>query len=286
MSAREGPPERERLGNSPAAEPHLKQHLPASESYRATLQSDQFHPGAFRRGLRYAGLTHGEFRVAVEMSEHANVGNPVVWPGAATLAEICGMTKYGVRLVLKQLAVKRVIVRADLSANKGGRGHANRWRLLVIPESERGNDGCPFNPSERGNDGLPFNPERGNYETPKGATTDTERGNGRCPEVVRSSEREVGGSAGAWATSERIPIEPPSKTCTQHQHWDGPACARCGSDKRAYQTWLADNRRLLADLDRLYDSPNTQPAQAAAISAERRGRIAVFQRIGEPWKNV
>lgn len=192
---------------------------------------NEFHPGVFRRGLRHAGLTHGEYRVAVEMAEHANVGEPIVWPGVVTLAQICGMTRRGIQLSLDRLVAKGVIVRADLSANKGGRGHANRWRLLVIAAPERANHGSPFDDTERANPCSPFDPERANYRAPKGLTTKHERANHGSPEVVRSSSLEVGARASEltdqpdnlpdWAT-------PPPK-CFEHPGgWDhDERCRRC-----------------------------------------------------------
>lgn len=249
----------------------------------------EFHPGAFRRGLRHAGLTHGEFRVAVEMSEYSTVGEPVVWPGVRTLAETCDMTRNGVQCVLKRLVAKHVIVCADLSANKGGRGHANRWRLLVAAEPERANHGMPFVDQERAKSGLPFNEERAKYGHAKRPTTDTERANQRWPEVVRSSSLEAGPPAHSLDEKRfqdlcaSATVEPPDRSCKDHSHWDGPSCPRCGTDKRAFHGWLETSRRVLADLDRLHDTTH-DPGLSAVIRSERRGRITVFQRLGEPWK--
>jgi len=50
------------------------------------------------------------------------------------------------------------------------------------------------------------------------------------------------------------------------------------------EAWLADSRRLLAEMDRQADAPDTSPIRVMEIRSERRARIAVFQRIGEPWK--
>jgi hypothetical protein len=60
-----------------------------------------------------------------------------------------------------------------------------------------------------------------------------------APAVVPQAQADESPSA--------IPEEPPPKTCTEHPEWNGPPCVRCQSDKRAYQTWLNDSRRLLAD---------------------------------------
>jgi hypothetical protein len=82
---------------------------------------------------------------------------------------------------------------------------------------------------------------------------------------------------------EPIPEEPPPRTCADHSDWNGPSCFTCKHDKRAYQTWLNDSRRLLSDLERQRDRA-TGTDESAAISDERRNRIAVFQRLGENWK--
>ena len=262
----------------------------------------QFHPGDFRRGLRHAGLTHGEFRVAVELAEYARPGKPTVWPSATTLAEICGMTKRGIQLVLASLEAKRAIVCTGRS--KGGRGHTNHWRLLVIPAPETVNDASPFTDPETANHGSPFADEKANHGSPfadekanenahKGRTKTHEKANGGSPEVGRSCESEVGARA-----SERtdhpgnhspepthpngISIEPPKRACTRYPHSE--ACGTCKSDNDAHRTWLADSRRLLDDLDRERDAPGCPEWRATEISNRRMARIAVFQRIGEPWK--
>jgi hypothetical protein len=80
----------------------------------------------------------------------------------------------------------------------------------------------------------------------------------------------------------RASAEPPPKTCTKHARWDGPACGSCGDDKRAYQGWLTASRQLLAHLD--YQRDRATGTEAAAISDERRKRIAIFQHLGEQWK--
>ena len=183
-------------------------------------EHNEFHPGAFRRGLRHADLTDGEFRVAVEMAEHANVGKPIVWPGAMKLAETCGKTRNGIQGVLKRLEAKGVIMRADSASNKGGRGHANRWRLLVVPEPERANGGYPFGDAQRANGRWPLAPERANDGTAKGPTTERERANGGWPEVVRSSS-EVGGARASEPTDQsgngsRRPTTPENSSLKDH----------------------------------------------------------------------
>jgi DNA-binding transcriptional ArsR family regulator len=90
-------------------------------------------------------------------------------------------------------------------------------------------------------------------------------------------------SIGGDRPAKSIPEEPPPRTCTQHAHWDGPSCFNCKADKRAHQIWLAASKRLLANLERQGDRATGTDA-AAAISHERRNRIAVFQRLGEDWK--
>jgi hypothetical protein len=104
---------------------------------------------------------------------------------------------------------------------------------------------------------------------------------------VTSSVTSSGDARASADVSDRppksIPEEPPSKTCTDHPNWNDWPCIKCKRDKNAHQTWLADSRRLLKDLERQRDRA-TGTDESAAISHERRNRIAVFQRLGENWK--
>jgi hypothetical protein len=61
----------------------------------------EFNPRDFRRGLRGAGLTDAEYRVAVELAEFSMIGKPEVWPSLPTLAENCCMAdRRSVRRIL------------------------------------------------------------------------------------------------------------------------------------------------------------------------------------------
>jgi hypothetical protein len=93
------------------------------------MTADHFSPRAFRRGLRGAGITATEYRVAVELCEYAGPGKPVVWPSIAALAEDCELDRSTVIRTLNRLEVKGFIARD--SARKGGRGQSTRWRLIV-----------------------------------------------------------------------------------------------------------------------------------------------------------
>ena len=95
----------------------------------------------------------------------------------------------------------------------------------------------------------------------------------------------TGGRASAAPPSPHLipDEEPPPKTCTAHPDWNGAACQACKSDKAANNAWLTDSRRLLAELEYQRDRA-TGTESAAAISDQRRRRIAIFQRMGEQWK--
>lgn len=150
-----------------------------------------FHPRDFRRGLRHAGLTHGEYRVAVELAEFSNRDEPIVWPSVATLAEICGMTERGVQGILSSLTAKGVTVCVDRST--GGRGNTNRWRLLVATPNHRSG----FTEAETPNE-TAQKPRTKLRETP----------NPRSPEVVRRSFLEgVGGTRARAREREPEPLD-------------------------------------------------------------------------------
>lgn len=97
------------------------------------MSVDAFHPQDFRRGLRRAGISSTEYRVAVELSDYAGSGNSVVWPAVATLAADCEIDRSTVIRALNHLEAKGFISRA--TASKGGRGHTTRWRLLINPRT-------------------------------------------------------------------------------------------------------------------------------------------------------
>jgi Helix-turn-helix domain len=111
---------------------------------------NEFNPREFRRSLRRPDISDAEYRVAVELCEHANRGDPIVWPSVPTLAEDSAMTDRAVQKILRRLEDKGVIVCEIRS--KGGRGKSSRWRLIVNTETV--NDGTPFTEPERVNHGA------------------------------------------------------------------------------------------------------------------------------------
>lgn len=151
-----------------------------------------FHPRDFRRGLRHAGLTHGEYRVAVELAEHSNRDDPIVWPSVAALADVCAMTERGVQGILSSLSAKGVATR--VSSTKGGRGNTNRWRLLI----KTPNDASGFTAGSEA--------ETPNETAQKPRTKLHKTPNRRSPEVVRSSSLE--GGEGARARADEPTDEP------------------------------------------------------------------------------
>ncbi|WP_156669989.1 hypothetical protein [Mycobacterium sp. E3305] len=164
-----------------------------------------------------------------------------------------------------------------------GVGHASVYELLLLPPpktAEATESACATRDGESKDDVLPpisdvlppksrvlpppmdgehDGPYNGSFDGGARAGTRTDRPDGRPP------------------------VAPPKKTCTQHPNWNDWPCARCKADKHAYGAWLDASRRLLAELDALVDITR-DPERAAQIRVERRTRIAVFQRLGEPWK--
>lgn len=212
---------------------------------------NEFHPRDFRHGLRHAGLTHGEFRVAVELSEYCGVGKPEVWPSVAKLAETCDMTERGIQRALEHLAGKGVV--ALVFRTKGGRGSTNRWRLLV----KTPNEGSGFTTPGTPNDGSPFEDETPNRITPKPRTDSLATPNPRSPEVVRSRETEgdTHASEPTAQTGSHSPepmplyefsIEPPKRACTQYPH--SAPCGTCASDNRALDAWKRHGPQQLSAL--------------------------------------
>lgn len=120
------------------------------------MSADNFQPRDFRRSLRGAGITPTEYRVAIELCEYANRGEPIVWPSVPTLAENSAMTDRAVQKILRRLEDKGVIVCEIRS--KGGPGKSSRWRL-VIRNAETVNHGTPFAAPETVNHET-LNPEQ------------------------------------------------------------------------------------------------------------------------------
>jgi hypothetical protein len=117
-------------------------------------------------------------------------------------------------------------------------------------------------------------------DTPNSSSYSSVEGSGAANDGERIDKPRNGSPT--LTPRQEISIEPPKRACTRYPHSD--ACGTCGADKHAYQTWLADSRRLLADLDHERDAPGCPEQRATEISNERKARIAVFQRIAEPWK--
>lgn len=249
-----------------------------------------FHPRDFRRGLRHAGLTHGEYRVAVELAEHSNRDDPIVWPSVAALADVCAMTERGVQCILSSLSAKGVAAR--VSSTKGGRGNTNRWRLLVkTPNNASGF--TTGSQAETPNDASGFTAnsqaKTPNETAQKPRTKLHKTPNRRSPEVVRSRKKEGDEGARARAdepTDEPLDVEavpdqanapPPEEPsrkseaasnemalwirgpygprCRKHaNHPNPPKCARCGDAREAEQAATAERerteRRILADAKR------------------------------------
>src|SRR5262249_51390390 len=135
-------------------------YLPSPGRWRDGM--GDFHPRDFRRGLRGAGLTANEYRVAVELSEYAAVGKPVVWPAVDTLAADCAVSRSTVIRALNRLEAKAVITCAG--GRNGGRGRSTRWRLLV-----KGVISDTVSDSER----VSSQTKRVSSQTKKGVTGDT-----------------------------------------------------------------------------------------------------------------
>jgi Helix-turn-helix domain len=223
--------------------------------------SGQFHPGVFRRGLRHAGLSDGEFRVAVELSEYSGMDKPVVWPSVRALAEACGMTERGVQKALERLVTKGVL--ALVSRTKGGRGCTNHWRLLTkTPNRDSG-----FETAETPNHGSPFTAETPNEDTPKPRTEAHETPNPRSPEVVISGERE--GDARARERTDQPDNLPgwatPPPECLQHPNGyeHSQPCGRCAA-LRKWNTAEAKAKRQDANYRQAHREWNQLSGEARA----------------------
>jgi Helix-turn-helix domain len=92
------------------------------------VSANEFNPREFRRGLRDVKLTSTAYRVAVELSEYANPGQPHVWPSVDTLADNCGMRRATIIRALNTLASNGVITATE-GRSKGGRNQTTRWHL-------------------------------------------------------------------------------------------------------------------------------------------------------------
>jgi hypothetical protein len=162
--------------------------MPPSPARRVgvTVTADGFSPRAFRRGLRGPDITLTEHRVAVELCEYAGPDKPVVWPAIDTLAADCGLSRSATKRALNQLRVKGVIV-CDGDRN-GGRGHANRWRLIV----KAGASDTLSNAKGSASEPL-YGEERGSPQTKRGSET-TIKGSASEPRSSKEEEEKREGS--------------------------------------------------------------------------------------------
>ncbi|BBX01865.1 helix-turn-helix domain-containing protein [Mycolicibacterium moriokaense] len=92
--------------------------------------TDKFTPWKFRQSLRGMKLTGTQYRVAVELAEHAKIGKPAVWPSIATLARHCAVTTRAVEMALRDLTELGIIAK----------GKGNSTRILVIQPPNHSSD--------------------------------------------------------------------------------------------------------------------------------------------------
>ena len=98
-----------------------------------------FTPWDFRQSLRGMKLTLTQYRVAIELAEHAEVGKPAVWPSLATLAGNCACNQ---RMVEKSLA--------DLTAmGIIAKGKGRSTRILIIQTGAKPSPRTVSKPSPR-----------------------------------------------------------------------------------------------------------------------------------------
>lgn len=87
-----------------------------------TNSNSEFTPWAFRQSLRGIKLPKAEYRVAVELAEHAEVGKAAVWPSIKTLALHCALDTRAVERALSGLTKRGIITK----------GNGKSTRILVI----------------------------------------------------------------------------------------------------------------------------------------------------------
>ena len=83
-----------------------------------------FTPWDFRQSLRGMKLTLTQYRVAIELAEHAEVGKPAVWPSLATLAGNCACNQRMVEKSLADLTAMGIIAK--------GKGRSTRILLWAL----------------------------------------------------------------------------------------------------------------------------------------------------------
>ena len=221
----------------------------------------QFHPRDFRRGLRHAGLTDGEYRVAIELSEFAGIDRPVVWPSIPTLAENCCIDERSVRRILHRLEAKGVI--ACIVRSKGGRGHTNQSRLCVLPQ-ETLTDGSGFMGDETLTDGS-VNPDPTCRKTLTGGSGEVvieeEKKGGRArtreprnPRAVPDADNappppNLNGEQPSATAADSGPPSPPQspdeneppRFCPQHPHGTERPCHGCRLARLEHEDWIRDH---------------------------------------------
>jgi DNA-binding MarR family transcriptional regulator len=208
----------------------------------AHAMSGDFHPRDFRRSLRGPDITLTEYRVAVELSEYAAVGKPVVWPSIDTLAGDCGLHRSTVIAVLNRLRAKGVIV-CD-GDRSGGRGRTTRWRLVV-----KGRPNATVSDGER----VVPETERVVLEPLKGrpsATRSSKEEGGRvrvaAPPPPPTSRPTPTLGVGPETDDDEIGPEP-SRYCPRHPGGTDEPCGGCRDARLAHEEWVELEREEIAE---------------------------------------
>ncbi|WP_407667604.1 helix-turn-helix domain-containing protein [Mycolicibacterium arseniciresistens] len=204
----------------------------------------EFHPRDFRRGLRHAGLSDSEFRVAVELCEYSSVSKPLVWPSQVNLAKTCGVAERSLRRILRRLEEKGVVSCA--APSKGGRGQTTRWLLSVKTLTDESGFSDP-KPGPR-SQGLRTETMTRGAQEPGPASPETLTGG--SGEVVRSRDEEGGARASAARQPASDPtgasrrrdraagwvVGPHGPRCLKHiDHPDPPNCQGCRAGREAVE---------------------------------------------------
>jgi DNA-binding transcriptional MocR family regulator len=75
-----------------------------------------------------AGVRHAAYRVASEIADHVNWETNEAWPSQKRLAERTGMSEGHVHASVHNLKERGHL---DVTPGKPGRGHSNRYRLIL-----------------------------------------------------------------------------------------------------------------------------------------------------------
>ena len=187
------------------------------------MSAEEFHPRDFRRGLRHAGVTDAEYRVAVELSEYAAIGKAVVWPSLPTLAEHCRMER------------RRCAAHPPQAGGKGC--HRLRYPQQGRPQPNQSLAAMHAHTGNRD----PRVAVYGRKPRPKEPKTAT----GGSPEVVKEVVKEEDARARAThpATSSFAEEEPP-RYCSAHMP-NGTAlnCRACGTARAEHFAWTQQRER-------------------------------------------